>query len=202
MRLIIGFIAIFLTPTVYLLSGNGSELKSVSFSYWTPARDIFVGSLIVVGFFLSAYNGTGNGRDWEYYLSKFACVFAICIAIFPTSGGYGQDTFSWVNTIAGLIGLTPNEIHIAASALYFACFISLIWFFSLRAKKKNNPGRAFFYRAVCILMVVGIALFKTLGGVFEWRDTSFWIEIWGLTLFGIAWLRAGFYKNNPPGDNQ
>lgn len=65
MRVIVGAIAVLLAPTVYLLAGSEEALSSISISYWTDAHDIFVGSLVVVGFFLSATtepgaNETGN----------------------------------------------------------------------------------------------------------------------------------------------
>jgi len=43
MRVIIGVIAVSLSPVVYLLSGLGNDLYSVSGSYWTDSQDIFVG---------------------------------------------------------------------------------------------------------------------------------------------------------------
>ena len=109
MRVIVGVIALLLSPVVWLLSGSENELTSISISYWTDSRDIFVGSLIAVGFFLSAYNGAGKGRDWEYRLSKIACLFAICVAIFPTEGYSDEDNpAKWVREIAESIGLVPE----------------------------------------------------------------------------------------------
>jgi hypothetical protein len=198
MRVIVGVIALFLSPAVLLLSGHVNDLSSISISYWTDAHDIFVGSLIAVGFFLSAYNGTGNGRDWEYYLSKLACVFAICVALFPTEGFNNTNIpAKWAVAISGLFGLVPEHIHYGAAILLFGCLIAMMWFFSIRAMKKGKSGRAYFYRVVSILMAVGIAGILLIGKVvFDWRDTIFWVEVWGLTLFGLGWLVAGSYKNN------
>ncbi len=199
MRIVVGIIALLLSPTVWFLSGGENELTSISISYWTDSRDVFVGSLIAVGFFLSAYNGEGDGRDWEYYLSKAACVFAICVAIFPTEGfSYVYTPAKWVRTISELIRLTPETIHSCAAVLLFMCLIALMWFFSVRAMGKGKSSRAYFYRGVSILMVVGIVGMPLVGKVFELNDTIFWVEVWELTLFGIGWLVAGSYKT----DNQ
>lgn len=192
MRQIVGLIALAVSPLVWLLSGNDNELTSISISYWTDSHDIFVGSLIAVGFFLSAYNGMGNGRDWEYYLSKMACVFAIGVAFFPTDGFTQEDMpVKWVMSISKTFGLAPEYIHNGAAILLFVCLIVLMWFFSSRAMKKDKPGRAYFYRGISISMAVGILFFLLIKEVF-------WAEVWGLTLFGIGWLVAGSYKS----DNQ
>ena len=188
MRQVVGIIALALSPVVWILSGEHA-LTSISISYWTEARDVFVGSLIAVGFFLSAYNGTGKGRDWEYYLSKMAGVFAIGIAFFPTDGFRQEDLPSaWVVSIAKSLGLVPEYIHNGAAILLFVCLIVLMWFFSGRAMEKNKPGRAYFYRGVSILMAAGIT------GLLLVKEV-FWAEVWGLTLFGIGWLVAGSYKS-------
>jgi hypothetical protein len=195
MRVVVGVIALLLSPVVWFLSDSESELTSISISYWTDSRDIFVGSLVVVGFFLSAYNGVGNGRDWEYRLSKLACVFAICIAIFPTEGFSDVNTpAKWVRAISELVGLAPESIHSGAAVLLFACLIALMWFFSVRAMNKGKSHRAFFYRAISVLMAVGIIGLLLIGSLLKLNDTIFWVEIWGLTLFGLGWLAAGSYK--------
>ncbi len=197
MRVIIGLIAILLSPVVYMLSGVGSELTSISISYWTDSHDIFVGSLVVVGFFLSAYNGGGEGIDIEYITSKLACVYAICVATFPTKGFTSQDVpYSWVRAIADSIGMTSNSIHNATAILLFMCLIVLIWFFSVHAMEKGAPTRAWIYRGIIALMVVGAALIALLWKLFEWKDTLFYVEFWELTLFGAGWLVAGTYRDS------
>ncbi len=188
MRIVVGIIALTLSPVVWILSGQSEALTSISISYWTDSRDVFVGALIAVGFFLSAYNGAGDGKDWEYGLSKAACVFAVCVALFPTAGFSQLDVpANWILAISGLIGLSPENIHNAAAVLLFACLIALMWFFSNRAMEKGIPHRAYFYRAICIAMVAGIV------GLLL-ADALFWAEAWGLSLFGLGWLVAGSYK--------
>ena len=45
-------------------------------------------------------------------------------------------------------------------------------------------------------MVVGIAGLFLIGKVLEREDTIFWVEVWGLTLFGLGWLVAGSYRSD------
>lgn len=196
MRVIVGVIALSLSPAVYLLSGCADELSSISSSYWTDARDVFVGSLIAVGFFLAGYNGSGNGRDWEYYLSKAACLFAICIALFPTKSSSSDDLVAgWIASISGYFGLTSGQIHYAAAVSLFVCLVALMWFFSEHAREKGKAGRSGFYRAISILMGGGILVIYLVGSLLEIDNIVFWVEIWGLSFFGVGWLVAGSYRS-------
>ena len=146
MRAMVGAIAFLLAPTVYWLSDTETALTSISISYWTNSGDIFVGSLIAVGFFLFAYNGTGHGKDWEFYLSKASCVFATCVALFPTQG-FNEHYIppTWTTAIANEVNLEPFNIHYGSAILLFACLIAMMWFFSNRAIKKGKPRRAYIY---------------------------------------------------------
>lgn len=200
MRVIVGAIAVLLAPIVYWLSGSEANLNSISISYWTDSRDIFVGSLIAVGFFLSAYNGTGGRKDWEFYLSKASCVFAICVALFPTKGFELNDIPpAWTRSIANAVHLDPTHIHYGAAILLFICLTTMIWFFSNRAMRKGKPVRAYTYRVIGVLMTAGMISIFIFGKIFDVKNMILLIEIWGLTLFGIGWLIAGSYKsqNNP-----
>lgn len=202
MRVVIGAIAILLAPTVYVLSDIESALTSISISYWTNSHDIFVGSLFAVGFFLFAYNGTGGGKDREFYLSKASCLFATCVALFPTEGYDNKDTPpTWTTTIANAVNLEPVNIHYGSAILLFACLIAMMWFFSGRAKSKGKIGRAYFYRAVSILMLAGIVSIFIIGNIVKFQYTVLLVEVWGLTLFGIGWLVAGSYKTEPDRTN-
>ena len=198
MRIMVGLIAILLMPMVYWLANSSQPLTSISISYWTDAGDIFVGSLITVGFFLFAYNGIGDTKDWEFYLSKASCLFAVCIALFPTVGFSDADIApSWASAVAGVVGLVPADIHNGAAVSLFTCLIVMMWFFSNRALRKGKATRAYIYRVISILMVVGIIVIAMFGREFGLNDTILWVEVWGLTLFGIGWLIAGSYKSEP-----
>ncbi len=193
MRAIIGLIALQMPLTVLLLSGQ-RELTSISISYWTDSRDIFVGSLIAVGFFLSAYNGTGHGKDLEYWLSKAACIFALCVAFFPAEGFTNEDVpAKWIQVFTESIGVTTDVIHKSAAILLFICLCSLMWFFSSRAKKKAKLGRSNFYRGVSLCMLIGMPGMYFIGNAYALNDTLFWVEWLGLWLFGVGWLAAGIY---------
>ena len=198
MRVVVGVIALLLSPVVYVLSGLGPDLESISASYWTHARDIFVGALVAVGFFLSAYNGAGGNRDWEYFLSRIAWIFAIGVALFPTTSSDPLDAPpQWVSSLTAALGVTSGQVHYSSAIVLFACLIAMMWFFSNRAKSKGKSGRSNFYRAVAVLMAVGIIGLIGIGKWADWGSSLFWAECWGLTLFGIGWMVAGSYKTDP-----
>ncbi len=191
----VGAIAFLLAPLAYMLADTSNQLSSISISYWTNAGDIFVGSLIAVGFFLFAYNGTGEGKDREYYLSKAACLFATCVALFPTRGFNGENTPpTWTSNVAGIFGLEPFHIHYGAAVLLFICLIALMWFFSNRAMKKGKATRAYIYRTIAVLMMVGIVPVYLLAPA---NMKILFVEWWELALFGIGWWVAGNYKTDP-----
>ena len=111
LRLIVGFIAFALPPIV--ISITATMTSSISASYYTNARDVFVGLLFVIGAFLLAYNGRSRdldpdtvgkfwqqlGKFWsgaiefrigmrkieERVVSLIGGVAAICAALFPTA---------------------------------------------------------------------------------------------------------------------
>lgn len=198
MRVVVGVIAILLAPAVFLLSGS-LNLKSISAYYWSDSRDVFVGALVAVGFFLSAYNGMGKKRDLEFYLSKIACICAIGVAFFPT-GCYEpaicSNAPSWVQYLASILKLKVSVIHYISAIVFFICLIVMMWFFSKRAYSKGSVRRALLYRAIVLAMVFGIVFIFIVGKALKWEYFALLIEVWGLSLFGVGWLVAGLYKSS------
>lgn len=207
MRMIVGVIAVILAPAVHWFAGATSPLDSISISYWSDARDIFVGSLFVVGFFFAAYNGSGGKMDLEFYLSKVACVLVIIVALFPTEPPKSVPpphwattdlTYpEWIQNLIALVGLKSTHIeyiHFGAAILFFMCLITMMFFFSKRANRKGVPSRSLTYLVIAILMLIGIPLLWFIGNGLDWDYTTLIVEVWGMTLFGIGWFIAGAYK--------
>jgi len=197
MRVVVGVVAILLAPAVSLLAGPQYSLTSISISYWTDARDVFVGALVAVGFFLSAYNGSGGKIDLEFYLAKAASVFAICVALCPTLDfDHNERGPAWVTNLVSAVHLQPSHVHYGAAIALFVCLIAMMWFFSFRAMRKDKPLRAYLYRFISVAMASGIVLILLLGRIFDWPKTVLFVEVWALTFFGIGWLVAGCYKSD------
>ncbi len=193
-----GLVALLMPWLVVFLSGlPEAELPSVSASYWTDSRDIFVGCLMAVAFFMMAYNGTGScRRDLEFWLSKVAGVSAVFVALFPSGCTLNQcgNTAEWVMYLSSGC---HAYIHLAAAILLFVCLILLIAFFSLRAKNKGKLFRSRIYFTISLSMLVGMPAVFAIGHYTDWYQPTFWVEWMGLTLFGVGWIIAGWYKSEP-----
>lgn len=183
LRLTMGIIALTLPFVVTLVSS--AKLTSISASYYTEARDVFVGMLFIVGSFLWAYNGHTPAQS---RFSKVAGLAAMVVALFPTA----CDTCA----------TTPRSLlHYGAAATLFG----ILAYFCLgpfREKTKGMTGKK--GRRAKVYLVSGIvmlaALLVAFAGNFllpqsviaELRLT-FWAEAIALIAFGIAWITAGKY---------
>ena len=125
MRMLIGVIAVLLPFALILANwiiGHGIQ-SSVSGYYYTPMRNIFVGSLCAIGVFLVSYDGYDLA---DRTITDVAGLCAICIACFPTTPAH-QPTARQV--LIGDLHLTfaCAALTFACAALYAACFSSDCW---------------------------------------------------------------------------
>lgn len=181
LRLLIGIIAFSLPFVADLLASP--KLPSISASYYTEARDAFVGMLFVVGAFLWAYNGHVPGQKRA---SKIASIAAICVALFPTA----CDTCATTMT---------SIIHYISAGLLF----SILAYFCLgpfREKTKGQTGRrgrrgqiyfiCGWIMVLCILAVVAANFLLSEATAKSWQVT-YWAEAIAMCAFGVAWFTAG-----------
>jgi hypothetical protein len=164
--------------------------KSISSYYHTGMRDVFVGILCVIGFFLFSYRGYKRADD---IAGDLACVFAIGVALFPTT--LDRATSGGTDFI--------GYIHLTFAALFFMTLI----YFSLCLFTKTDPGkqpsrrkllRNKVYRAcgyamsLCIILIVIYSLLPNEAasqvGVYK---PVFWLEAIAIFAFGISWLTKG-----------
>ena len=133
MRVLIGVIAVLLPFALILVNwaiGHGVQ-SSVSGYYYTPMRNIFVGSLCAIGVFLISYDGYDLA---DRTITDVAGLCAICIACFPTTPAH-QPTARQV-----LIG----DLH-----LTFACtaFVLLsVMAFRFAKRQPTPPGLTWWRR--------------------------------------------------------
>jgi hypothetical protein len=186
LRLAMGIIALALPFVVTFIAATG--LASVSASYYSSARDVFVGLLFVVSAFLFAYNGHSNVQS---IASKVAAVAAVVVALFPTARSC--ELTSWV-----------SKLHTTAAVVLFGILI----YFCLGPFRENTKGqggkkglRARFYLGCALVMIGAMA-----AGVVGWFvlpcetrmeiKLFYWVEAISLAAFGVAWIVAG--KVVPP----
>src|ERR1700744_932378 len=87
MRVLIGVIAVLLPFALIGINwaiGHGFQ-SSLSSYYYTPMRNLFVGSLCAIGVFLVSYDGYDLA---DRTITDVAGLCTICIAFFPTAPGY------------------------------------------------------------------------------------------------------------------
>jgi hypothetical protein len=83
-RLLIGVLAVLLPVVVVIanwLLGYGFQ-QSVSGYYYTPMRNVFVGTLCAIGVFLLSYDGYDLP---DRLITDLAGLCAICVSFFPTT---------------------------------------------------------------------------------------------------------------------
>jgi len=211
LRLTVGIVAMGLPVIVYLITLTITS--SISASYYTDARDVFVGALFVIGALFLAYQGHKEYIQ-EKWISRAGAIAAFSAAIFPTSCDQCMsDVRSTIHYIAAFI--------LFSSVVYFCLFaftgrakakirkeetekIELLGEESkdaedrldtLEALQMMQERRIRFYK-ICGLLIAGIMLASliasfTLSSVIRqaWPIT-FIAEALALELFGFAWLTA------------
>jgi hypothetical protein len=181
-RLLIGCI----TFTLPVLAWGGAAfapLTSISASYYTTARDVFVGLLFVLGAFLFVYKGRALIEDWIANLGALAAVMA---AIFPTS-----------------CDLCPTNSFAAIHLLAGAGLFIVAAYFCLGPFRHAAQGKDWVEakRRVRFYVFCGSAILACLAllGVVELAMTAelkkawapiFWGEAFMLWTFGGAWIVA------------
>lgn len=169
----------------FIFDGN-VILRSISHYYYSGMRDVFVGGVCAIALFLFFYRGYDNwGKiNWDNLLSSLAGLFAIGIAIFPTT-----ETGS-----ASLSGI----VHLICACAFFVILAA----FSLFIFTKKGPSptdekniRNQIYVACGLTMAVcmiAIAVFMNFGdGSLSGSSFVFWAEALALVAFGISWLTKG-----------
>jgi uncharacterized membrane protein len=181
LRLLMGIIAFTLPFIVTLISST--TLLSISASYYTEARDIFVGLLFVVSAFLLAYNGHTLKEAWASKIASFA---AMVVAIYPTSCELCEPDIKSI-------------IHYIAAAIFF----SILAYFCLGPFRKNTRGqtgkkgrRAKIYFIcgwiiIICMLIMGISKFTLPAEVQDSIYITYWGESVALWAFGVAWMVAG-----------
>jgi hypothetical protein len=175
----LGALLIFQTPLQGSLSGY----------YYTGTRNIFVGTLWAIGFFLFSYRGYERRDD---IAGNMACVFALGVSLFPTAPDCGSCSYSHIASylhgiFAGLLFLTLS-------------YFSLALFTKTDARRTPTPRKLQRNRVYkvcgytmlgCILLVPPIQLIPGVAVAVDKYDPVFWLEAIAIIAFGISWLTKG-----------
>ena len=202
LRQAVGWIAVCL-PVVLLLSSWLTPGEGIPFAisgyYYTPMRDVLVGSLCAIGFF----NLCARGYDWRDELAGLvSAISALGLAFFPTwpPPGYPTPSLRMAHRF--------NEAHHIFAELFFStlAIMCLALFRTTAANRRMTRAKR---RRNTIYLVCGIVM--VVCGVVDFicqhmRPIPAWgplgsilvCEFVALEAFGIAWLVKGktFRKRN------
>ncbi|UCD06669.1 MAG: DUF998 domain-containing protein [candidate division WOR-3 bacterium] len=193
LRRIIGLLGIlfpFILALGALIFFSTGPQSSVSAYYHTGMRDVFVGILFAIGFFLLTYRGYERSDNRA---GNLCCIFAIGVALFPCTPDVGATN---TDQIIGYF-------HLAFAALFFLTLI----YFSLRLFTKTDPDKppssrkiqrnrvykvCGYAMLICILLIaVYIILPDSVASAFEPLNPIYWLEALAVLFFGISWFTKG-----------
>jgi drug/metabolite transporter (DMT)-like permease len=171
-----------LAVVCFTLGPCTSVEDSISDYYGTRSRNLFVGILFAIAFFLFAYRGYDSRDDKA---GDLACLFALGVALFP---GTSQS--------AGV-----RAVHfLSATALFLVLsYFSLALFTITKSggspteekKRRNKLYRA--CGAIILVCIASIALYYLLLSDSDLAALKpvFWLESVALWSFGLSWLTKG-----------
>lgn len=180
-------------PFVLSLGGFAifrQELQSsISYYYWTGMRDVLVGTLFAIGFFLLSYRGYERADN---IAGNLACLFALGVALFPT--GRSADPTGMAKTIA--------IVHFVCAAAFFGTLIYFCLALFTKTKSRGRPTsqkiiRNRIYRGCGYIMaacILGTFVFFVIPGVraaAEPYSPVYWLEAIAILAFGISWVVKG-----------
>lgn len=175
--------------------GCNEVQTSISSYYHTGMRNIFVGILCAIALFLFTYKGY-DYRD--SVAGDLACIFALGVALFPTS-----VTDAVTQCIAYPINnQIIGKIHyVSAAGLFLVLSYFSIFLFTIKDKEptKMKLKRNIIYK-VCGYVMLGCIVLIGLYSICHDYDKCkclldirivFWLEAIALWAFGISWLTKG-----------
>jgi magnesium-transporting ATPase (P-type) len=164
--------------------------SSISAYYYTGMRDVLVGTLWAIGFFMLSYQGYENA---DRNAGIVVCISAVGIALFPTTPEKNPSPS------AHTIGI----FHYVFAALFFLSLIYTCFFLFTKTKIDRPPTRKKIQRnkvyricgAVMIVCILLIALFSLLpdqvSSSLEFTHPVFWLETIAILAFGFSWITKG-----------
>ncbi len=174
-------IALPLGNWIFVQLGHQTEIlpSSMSSSYYTSTRNIFVGGLCALGVFLIGYRYNSRDDLW----STIAGVFAVGVAFFPTA----PKVPTGYQSAVGIAHLSFAGILLSSLALF--CISS---FRDPTDDNKRTANRAYLTAGIAIIAFLVIAVIT---GATHWGDrwtlTPLYVcESLSVWAFGAAWIAA------------
>ena len=171
--------------------GSCTELQqSISEYYVTEMRDVFVGVLFAIAWFLFSYRGYERKDD---IAGDLACLFAVAVAVFPaTSDCKAIRTVHFVSAVALFLVLayfsmflftktregvlptpektTRNRIYVACGVIMLACIAAIGLYYALLQDTSVAAIKPVFWLEALVLWAFGCSWFVK--GETLWRDAE------------------------------
>lgn len=210
-RLLIGLTG-FLLPLLLVvcdwwLMTEGRQIQgSMSAYYHTPARDLFVAGLCVVGVLLLTYL-TAQMWTWDFILSSLAGVSVLVVAFFPTwrPGSSPEGARCGQSTLAapGCTALQHRfgeqqvaTIHAIAAVTFVVLLAALALVFAARAKSEGEPAPRRRLYLACATVIVAAGLWAVTGPTLRVSTYSvhktYAGEVVAFYAFSISWFAASW----------
>lgn len=187
LRKAVGWLAISLVPVMVLgdmLLGHTHYIRvSLSAYYHSSMRNEFVGIICSIAMFLFSYNGYSK-RD--SISSKLAGVFALCIALLPTS-----DTNDKTDLISKAHYITSGVFFVILAYMSVFLFTKTSGNMTSQKRKRNKVYRV--CGIVMALAMIGVpidgipAVHRLVGAC----KPTLILECIALVSFGVSWLTKG-----------
>jgi hypothetical protein len=207
-RKVVGWLGIAL-PVLLILAplGGAADKPTLSDYFHTPAREIFVGVLCAIGVFLFRYGGyPRNGENVflsDAFVTRFASVCCLGVALFPNDGGSGSVTSAGL-FLARMFGAADTAIPGLQAIAHFtsaiAFFVAIGVMCVVNFRRNDKPGKRDGpkTRRDAVFLGCGIVIFAAIvcaGVLFaldvEAGNAVFWLESLAVWAFGTAWLVKG-----------
>ncbi|WP_216587439.1 hypothetical protein [Streptomyces brasiliscabiei] len=161
-------------------TGEDAWPGSMSGSYYTSTRDIFVGALCALGIFLIVY----RFNRFNDVLGTIAGACALGVALFPTAPGAGGD--------AGQQTVSVFHQVFAVALLTAMAAFCLFMYGAPGIKDRPYARRPYLVAGVLILVFMALAAAAAATKVGDdWLITPLylceWLSVWS---FGFAWTGA------------
>lgn len=185
LRRAIGFIGIGLPVVlvVGVLLVEQEFLDSISGYYYSPMRDVFVGSMCAVGAFLLSYRGYDRLDD---ITSAAAGVAAVGVALFPTTPKDSHTPFQ------GVIGV----VHLVFAAVFFLALAYFCLVLFTKSDKEHPTPRKLQRNRVYVVsgwVILGCLALIVVVNLLPHTELhlALWLESAAILAFGLAWLTKG-----------
>jgi hypothetical protein len=195
MRTVIGLIGtglpVILLVGDWLFVAGDMPRGSLSAYYHTGMRDVFVGSLFVIGVFLITY--MLFTYNWDNVLSMIAGAAALAVAIFPTGGNHPLTPLQ-----ERLGERTVSSIHQVSAAIFILSLAVISFLFGQRERRRpdRSPHQQVRGKALhwaCGLVIIAAVVYMVATKLLRWHDAHslFYGETVSVLAFGLSWLMKG-----------